>query len=119
MTADASVNLPSKFLADLVNAQWSEAGNEWTNGDGSGFARYRETGDGFRHDHALIVSEPALTRLLSDAGLAIAIGLFCERRVLDKSGLSKPMALGWVDYAGHLIFDGEQWRSSELAPIKR
>jgi hypothetical protein len=119
MATDASVYLPSKILVDLGNAQWSEARNEWSDSHGRPFARYRETGDGFRHDHALIVSERTLTELLDDAGFAIAIGLFCERRVFDKSGPSIPTALGWVDYAGHLIFDGKQWSSSKLAPIKR
>jgi hypothetical protein len=119
MTADASVNMPSKLLADLGHIHWSEARNEWCDSDGHSFARYRETGDGFRHDHAFMVSEQALTKLLSDAGCAVAIGLFCERRVFDGSVLSRPRTLGWVDYAGYLIFDGEQWKSSKLAPIKR
>ena len=119
LSTSASGELPSKFLFDLAGTRWSEPRNGWCDSTGGDFAQYRETDDGFHRDRALMLSEPTLAKLLGDAGLAIAIGLFCERRVFDKSGLSIPTALGWVDYAGHLIFDGKQWSSSKLAPIKR
>ena len=49
----------------------------------------------------------------------LAIGLFSERRVFDRSERSIPEALGWVDYTGHLLFDGTRWNSLALHPIER
>ncbi len=64
-------------------------------------------------------SEPKLTKLLADRELVLALGLFSERRVFDSRARSRPEVLGWVDYAGHLLFDGATWNSRALHPIER
>jgi hypothetical protein len=114
-----SVDLPSRFLMEEAGLEWCEPMSCWVDAKGREFARYRETDEGFYRDHALMVEEKRLKEFLQDSGLALAIGLFCERRVFDELGGGMPTALGWIDYAGHLMFDGTSWKSAPLAPIDR
>jgi hypothetical protein len=114
-----SIESPSKYLSDLVGAQWDETRNLWIDSNGHPFAQYRRTDDGFHNDHALMVSEAALAAVLRENGLALAVGMFCERRIFSRTTYTDPKALGWTDYAGHLIFDGEEWSSASLQPIDR
>jgi hypothetical protein len=64
-------------------------------------------------------SEPELAELLTEHELVLAIGLFSERRVFDRTERPIPAALGWVDYAGYLLFDGTRCTSRTLHSIDR
>jgi hypothetical protein len=112
-------DIPSKFLARLGDLQWSETDMAWVDAIGVSRARYQETDEGFHRDRVLMVDEKALGQLLNDHELVLAVGLFSERRVFDRERRSIPKALGWVDYVGHLLFDGRTWDSVELHPFER
>jgi hypothetical protein len=119
MTSTANIEMPSKFIADIAGLRWDDAINAWVDERGRPFAQYGETDEGFHRDRALMFWEPELAKLLAEHRLVLAIGLFCERRVFDTSGGSRPDVLGWVDYAGHLLFDGTRWSWRTLQPIER
>jgi hypothetical protein len=119
VSAGVSVDLPSKFLRDLLNAAWDEDRRMWVDEEGRPIAQYRQTDEGFHRDHALLVSEPALVTALSRKGLMMAIGLFSERRAFDRSLMSDHKLQGWTDRAGHLIIGGDEVSSAPLTVIKR
>jgi hypothetical protein len=112
-----NVELPSRFLVEEARLEWCEPMNCWIDTRGREFARYRETDEGFNRDWALMVEEERLKEFLRASGLALAVGLFCERRVFDELGGGIPKALGWIDYAGHVTFDSANWVSAPLAPV--
>ena len=119
ITSTANIEMPSKFVAALAGLRWDESENTWADEHGRAFAQYRETDEGFHRDRVLMFSERELAELLAEHELVLAIGLFSERRVFDRSERSIPEALGWVDYSGHLLFDGTRWTSLTLHPIER
>jgi hypothetical protein len=119
LTTSVSVDLPSEYLARLGGLEWSGIDAAWVDRGGSPQVRYHETDEGFHRDHVLMVREEALEQLLKKHELALAIGMFSERRVFDSQGRSMPKALGWVDYVGYLLYDGETWDSAELHPYER
>jgi hypothetical protein len=65
-----------------------------------------------------MLNEHPLRRLLRQHDLVLAIGLYSERRVFD-SRPSIPNVLGWVDYVGHVLVDGDQWEAVALRPLER
>ncbi|HWL48529.1 MAG TPA: hypothetical protein VNT92_01500 [Acidimicrobiia bacterium] len=115
-----SIDLPSIFMVKLVGGRWSEAERMWVDRGGRPFAQFRQTNEGFGHDRALLFEEELLGELLAGANLALAIGLFSERRVFKYStyGGSSDM-LGWTDYGGHLIIDGKDLISAPMVAIER
>jgi hypothetical protein len=119
LTTSVTADIPSTLLADLAGLEWSEAATAWVDEIGTVRARYRETDEGFHRDHVLMLDEENLTRLLDANDLSLAVGLFSERRVFDSQRRSIPRALGWVDYVGHLLFNGKQWESVGLHPYER
>jgi hypothetical protein len=119
LTESVRADIPSHFLAALAGLRWSEAATAWVDENGAPRARYYETDEGFHRDHVLMLDEENLARLLDESQLALAVGLFSERRVFDREGRSLPRALGWVDYVGHLLFDGKGWESLPLHPYAR
>lgn len=112
-----NVNMPSRFLFEEAGLRWEEARGCWVDEQGHEWVRYRETDEGFERDHALMIAEERLEEFLVASGLALAVGLFCERRAFDGLGSGIPNALGWVDYAAHLTFDGQSWSSAPMAAI--
>lgn len=114
-----NVNMPSRFLVQEAGLRWEEARGCWVDEQGREWFRYRETDEGFERDRALMIAEERLEEFLLSSGLALAVGLFCERRVFDELGSGIPNALGWVDYAAHLTFDGRSWSSAPMAPVDR
>jgi hypothetical protein len=66
-----------------------------------------------------MLDDEGLRRLLDEHDLALTIGLFCERRVFDGQRRSIPTALGWVDYVGHVLFDGNEWEAVALHPYEK
>ncbi len=119
ITDRIGVDLPSKFLADKAGLRWNEKLNGWIDDSGHVAVQYRETDEGFHRDRALLMREDRLADFLQGNNLCLVVGLFCERRVFDEGRFSRPIPLGWVDYAGHMIFDGKQWESVDLKPIDR
>jgi hypothetical protein len=119
LTTSVTADLPSRFLAELARLKWSETETAWVDQSGTARAQYRETDEGFHRDRVLMLDEDNLARLLDEHKLTLAIGLFSERRVFDRQQDSIPNALGWVDYVGHLVFDGKHWDSVELRPYER
>jgi hypothetical protein len=111
--------MPSRFLVQEAGLRWEEAHGCWVDERGREWVRYRETDEGFERDRALMIAEDRLEEFLLSSGLALAVGLFCERRVFDELGSGIPNALGWVDYAAHLIFDGQSWSWAPMTPIDR
>jgi hypothetical protein len=119
LTSSVMVDIPSKYLARVGGLEWSETDTAWVDGGGIPRARYHETDEGFHRDRVLMVDEEALGQLLNDHELALAVGLFSERRVFASRRRSIPKALGWVDYVGHLLFDGQTWDIVDLHPYER
>ncbi|MFN8163449.1 MAG: hypothetical protein U0R26_06385 [Solirubrobacterales bacterium] len=114
-----NINMPSRFLVQEAGLRWEEAHNCWVDEQGREWLRYRETDEGFERDRALMIAEERLGEFLTSRGLAVAVGLFCERRAFDELGSGIPKALGWVDYAAHLTFDGRSWDSAPMTPVDR
>ena len=119
LTEAVTADVPSKLLAELGGLEWSETATAWTSDDGVPRGRYRETDEGYHRDRVLLLEEDYIGRLLDEHGLALAIGMFCERRVFDSLRRSMPKALGWVDYVGHLLFDGQTFDGVALRPYER
>jgi hypothetical protein len=117
LTSDVHLEIPSKLLADLACLERDENDNVWIEPTGHVFAQYRETDEGFYRDRVLMISEPRLTAILRQNDLVLAVGVFSERRVFDRTRSSFPNRLGWVDYAGHLLVDGGQRISRKLQPL--
>lgn len=119
LSASVNVDLPSKFLRDLLDAVWDENRRIWVDEEGRPVAQYRQTDEGFHRDRALLLSEPALVTALSERGLVMAIGLFSERRAFDRAAMSDHKLLGWADRAGHLIINGKDVSAAPLTVVKR
>jgi hypothetical protein len=103
------VELPSRLLVEEAGLEWREDLNLWVDGSGREAMQYRETDVGFHRDRALLIRDDRLRDFLQTSDLSLAVGLFCERRVFNELGGARPEALGWVDYAAHLVFDGFNW----------
>lgn len=114
-----NINMPSRFLVQEAGLRWEEARSCWVDELGREWLRYRETDEGFERDRALMIAEERLKEFLMSSGLALAVGLFCERRAFDELGNGMPKALGWVDYAAHLTLDGQSWGSAPMTPVDR
>ena len=119
LTTGVTADLPSRFLASHADLEWRETLVAWTGYDGVPRAQYRETDEGYHRDHVLMMDEQYLGRALDQHDLALAIGMFCERRVFESGSGSIPTALGWVDYVGHLVFDGRGFEAVALHPYDR
>ncbi len=120
LSSGLNVDLPSMFMAKLGGARWSEVARMWVDRDDRPFAQFRQTDEGFRRDHALLLAEDALAELLAKEELVLVIGLFSERRAFEHSEYrGRSEMIGWTDYAGHLIFDGESWKSGPMTPVER
>lgn len=114
-----NADVPSRFILEEAGLRWNEAAGCWVDAQGREWVRYRETDEGFERDRALMIAEDRLQEFLVACDLALAVGLFCERRAFDELGSGIPNALGWVDYAAHLTFDGDTWSSVPMAPVDR
>lgn len=113
LSDSVSLEVPAKMLHGLLDLRWSEADVGWLGPTGDVVVQHRETSEGFHRDRALLLDEDILAEVLREHGLTLAIGLFSERRVFRrKSKHAMPDRLGWVDYVGHALFDGEQWTMS-------
>jgi hypothetical protein len=119
LTETASIEMPAKMLYELAGIAWDENRNGWVDAQGRLVAQHRETDEGFHRDRVLMFSEAALAEVLRSRELVLAVGLFSERRVFDRKETSIPEVLGWVDYVGHMLFDGENWAGSDFLPIDR
>ncbi len=119
LTDSVTVDLPSRFLAELGQLRWSEDVGAWVDESGEARACYHETDEGFHRDRILVLDKNHVARLLIENQLVLAIGLFSERRVFDRASRSVPRALGWSDYVGHVLFDGTNWESIPLHPYER
>lgn len=119
LTTSVTADLPSAFLAGLADLDWRETLMAWTDQDGVPRVQYRETDEGFHRDHVLMLDEELLAQTLKQHRLALAVGMFCERRVFNSQNRSIPKALGWVDYVGHLLFDGDSFEVVPLHPYER
>ena len=114
-----NADMPSRYLVEEAGLRWKESDGSWVDAQGREWVRYRETDEGFERDRALMIVEDRLREFLVASDLALALGLFCERRAFDELGGGIPSALGWVDYAAHLTFDGENWNSAAMASVDR
>lgn len=114
LTQTASCDVPARTPAELCGLRFNERAGGWVGPGGDVDARYWETSEGFHRWQAFMFREEALGDMLREHNLALAVGLYCERRVFDRESRSLPDPLGWVDYTGHAIFDGDTWEFTGL-----
>ncbi len=120
LSSGISVDLPSSFLAELLGIHWEERAGGWVDARGTVVVRFRQSDEGFHRDRALMVEETALRTALAEKKLVLAIGLLSERRVFDrKKSFSDLKMLGWTDYAGHLLIEGDSIHEQSFVAIKR